>query len=192
MYFIGRINFCVNKKRFWSSLRLSISTRALLVQGSPGPVGSGHLAGDSASSALGPGVVAGHSLAPSLVRMGEGSLRVISQVPFAGESEDAHGIQRGFEVYSLCTPVLSTACMCRVHQYRGNQQGLWSWSILSGLRAVGLDPSGTMAGGPSTTKGPGTCLGADTQEQFRTSGGCFALFAPFGRCSPFPRTSSAI
>ena len=104
--------------------------------------------------------------------MGEEGLRVISQVPFAGASEDAQGIWRGFGVSPRDSAavqqgaqprMLCTACICGVHQYNGTGQGLWSSSILFGLWAAGLDPSGTVAGRQSTTKDPAIHLDADTQ-----------------------------
>lgn len=45
----------------------------------------------------------------------------------------------------------------------GTGQGLGSLSILSGLWVAGLDPSGRVAGGQSTTKDPAIPLDADTQ-----------------------------
>ena len=116
----------------------------------------------------------GQDLAHSLAGVEEESLGVINQVPFAGGKQGCTRDWGGFGVspwdpaaaqWEAQAGMLCTACMCGVNQCNGTGKGLWSLGIMSGLWAGELGPSGTVAGGPSTTKDSAICLDADTQTQ---------------------------
>lgn len=141
-----------------------IKTPSVLPQGAEAQLSPG--AGTSSRSESG----------PSLVGMGKG-LGVISQVPFEGKTEDAQGIWRGFgfspqdsaaaqrDAQQCTVHMLCAACMYGVHQYNGTGQELSFPSILFGLWAAGLGPSGAVATGQSTTNDPAIHLDADTQAR---------------------------